>query len=381
MLFYYDFILVLVPNNKQQHYVPRCYLKPFTHNGEGNAICLYSISNAKFIRFAPVKGQCAKSYFYGKDLKIEKALQIIEGDYARVIKLVQNNSALSAAELQTLREFAYLQFRRTDMALQRQKMLKEDLYDTQYSGMELSYTPKLNVSHKQMLLECIKLWIDTREIISDLEVVIVKNNSSLEFVTSDDPSICTNRLLFQRLQENTSGIGSAGTLFFMPLTPKFLLVCYDRDVYTIKGKVGHYISISKRKDINALNELQYLKAQNNIYLTDSEDNQIVEKEFNLVKPRRLMSWHKITVYVPTNDNPGKGKRHLINKSENKRYRIATENEKNNSLERLITMSHIFPNPLNWFSPLKYSLRPKFYYDGSVTGPLRLKAIRYIRKNR
>src|SRR6185312_2249221 len=71
-----------VASNKNQHFVPRCYLKPFTLNGEGLAISLLNVDQHRLVLTAPVKHQCSGDYFYGKDLQIEKALQHIEGLYA-----------------------------------------------------------------------------------------------------------------------------------------------------------------------------------------------------------------------------------------------------------------------------------------------------------
>ena len=53
-------------NLKNQHFVPRCLLKPFTQDGEGKAINVYNIRHDKLIQNAPVKGQCARDYLYGE---------------------------------------------------------------------------------------------------------------------------------------------------------------------------------------------------------------------------------------------------------------------------------------------------------------------------
>lgn len=58
--------------NKNQHFVPRCYLRPFTANGEGVVINLYNIDRQKFIPNAPVKNQCSGNYFYGQDDVLKK---------------------------------------------------------------------------------------------------------------------------------------------------------------------------------------------------------------------------------------------------------------------------------------------------------------------
>lgn len=69
-------------SNKNQHYVPQCYLRQFAAGNSASAINLFNIDREKFINCAPLKNQCSKSYFYGDDLELEKALQPIEGCYA-----------------------------------------------------------------------------------------------------------------------------------------------------------------------------------------------------------------------------------------------------------------------------------------------------------
>ena len=68
--------------NKNQHFVPRCYLRPFTLDSANVAINLFNIDRMKFVERAPVKHQCSRDYFYGEDPALEKALQAEEGLYA-----------------------------------------------------------------------------------------------------------------------------------------------------------------------------------------------------------------------------------------------------------------------------------------------------------
>lgn len=70
--------------NKNQHFVPRCYLRPFTLDSANVAINLFNIDRMKFVERAPVKHQCSRDYFYGEDPALEKALQAEEGLYVSV---------------------------------------------------------------------------------------------------------------------------------------------------------------------------------------------------------------------------------------------------------------------------------------------------------
>ncbi|MCF6263399.1 MAG: DUF4238 domain-containing protein [Xanthomonadales bacterium] len=48
--------------NKNQHFVPRCYLKAFSKDGEGLAINLFNIGRKRLIQNAPLKHQCSKNH-------------------------------------------------------------------------------------------------------------------------------------------------------------------------------------------------------------------------------------------------------------------------------------------------------------------------------
>ncbi|WP_394365145.1 DUF4238 domain-containing protein [Paraburkholderia kirstenboschensis] len=99
---------VEVRSNKNQHFVPRCYLKAFTRD-EGNAtIKIFNIDRRKFIPTAPVKNQCSGSYFYGDDPKLEEAIQSCEGQDTFSIKTTRASFAICKSASQNPRAQADL---------------------------------------------------------------------------------------------------------------------------------------------------------------------------------------------------------------------------------------------------------------------------------
>src|SRR5258707_8720574 len=64
--------------SKNQHYVPRHYLRRFAFP-DGKRILTYLIKSESFPPPAPIKTQCSKPYFYGKDTRFEKILTELEG--------------------------------------------------------------------------------------------------------------------------------------------------------------------------------------------------------------------------------------------------------------------------------------------------------------
>jgi hypothetical protein len=97
----------LVPKQKNQHYVPKCHLKPFSVDAQGRAINLFNIAKALTIPNAPVKGQCAKDYLHGTDLRLEDALGKIESHYGQIVHPLASQTSIAASEMSFLCSFAY----------------------------------------------------------------------------------------------------------------------------------------------------------------------------------------------------------------------------------------------------------------------------------
>ena len=90
----------------------------FLRTKAAQAICLFHVRSRKFVQDTSVKGQCARPYFYGNDLILERALQDIEARYARVFRNVSAQSATPGDEnLARLRDFMILQFSRTEAVI------------------------------------------------------------------------------------------------------------------------------------------------------------------------------------------------------------------------------------------------------------------------
>lgn len=285
-------------DHKRQHYVPRCYFKPFSLEGDGVAINLYNISSAKAVQNVSVRGQCAKNYLYSSDLRLESALKKLEDEYAYILRLLQDHSYQpSQDDLFFLRGFAYMQHARTEMAIRRMREQHEGLHTAVFEGKP-GTPPDRDLSDRALMLDSMRAYMGTRHLIEDLKVCILRNQTQHDFITSDDPSVFTSRFYVQKLRRRNFGLASSGAQFFLPLTPRLLLICYDSSVYTVPGKIGCWVTITKPSDVIALNELQYLKAAENIYFADWGCGDHVMKMFDAVSARRPESWCEYTVLVP-----------------------------------------------------------------------------------
>lgn len=335
-------------------------MKPFSINSEGTQICLYNFKLRSSVNSAPMKHQCAKDYFYGADGELEKAFQPTESHYASTVRdLTGNHEAqLTDDQLIFLRDFALLQSLRTDAAAKRFALMHNELYE-----MMTKKNPKVLAElalDKQSIIELnLANYSAFRRTISDLKTCIIVNETNTDFVTSDDPAIHTNRFHLQRVKSKTFGIGSAGTLLLMPLSPKHTLLSYDPHVYITPSIVGSTIRTTDVADIEALNSLQYIRTNTNIFFRNWATRQYIADQAGMMIDHRPDTWWRIHFLVPDGGSSRIG-----------RYRGATEEEVLSAKKFVTHYQAIFPEPPTWFSKLKWHPKPRFNNTGTGAGIIR-----------
>jgi hypothetical protein len=164
---------------------------------------MYNTRHKKFIEHASIRGQCARNYLYGKDGKLETLLSEIEGKYAGLVAKVIAEDALDADDWNTLRFFAYLQFRRTEEAISRMRTFYGNLAEGVF-GDDKSEHPPMPRNH-ELMIQSLSMCADSRTFLEDLKTRIIENQAREDFILSDDPAILTNRFYFQRLNKLAPG--------------------------------------------------------------------------------------------------------------------------------------------------------------------------------
>jgi len=343
---------------KNQHFVPRCYLKPFSVSAEGFAINLYNIDRRVGIPNAAIKGQCSKRYFYGKDLRLEKLLEFSEGTYASSLRDIQKPGySLTKSDKAVLLHFGYLQRCRTEATLQRAVMSMAEMADIAFSG-DVPVDQRITMS--DAVLFAMRSFSETMHIVDDLKVCLVRNQTHRPFVTSDDPAVMTNRWYAQspRARGLTGGIGSAGALIFLPLTPAIMAVIYDGDVYSISN-AGGWTRAEKVIDIDSFNEHQFLNCLANIYFADWISLPQVSKAFEAALPNRPAVRHEIiTGELESEDDWGE------------KYRVVPRQELQRKGKVFLHLKATRPQPSRWPSMIRLRSDRKIYYNGTGMGYLR-----------
>ncbi|MDC7675554.1 DUF4238 domain-containing protein [Asticcacaulis machinosus] len=344
-----------MPFNKNQHFVPRCHLKPFSKDGDGLAINLFNLARRRVVIDAPVKSQCSSDYFYGKTPHLESAINTVENGYAKILPtLLHPNGPITGAQSLVLRRFMLLQYLRTEA---RAKAFAKNV-------LAMTNVPAFDIevpAFREVLDECIQSAMlefgDRMKIVDDLKVCLLRNQSKLEFVTSDNPAILANRWHQNdvRTRNRSLGVGRAGTKLMLPLSPQIYCVLYDGDVYSIANS-GGWVDVEKSDDVRKLNEHQVLHCASNIYFRGSHTGEEIADLFERVGHRRLLEPMKIVHSVL---------RHQDDKG--KRYDVVLKDEIKQGEEALVHVSTQHPIPSGWPSFLKRRIGGQVATNGTFAG--------------
>lgn len=250
---------------KNQHYVPRFYMKNFSEivfpnsKKEKSFISFYQFDGDIKRESVPTTSICSEDFFYGEDGVTENELSKKESVWSYALNKVAQDKPLLCEDIESIREFTMYQMIRTKAILSHTQNMAE-VFMTDYLDKCTEIMPKETV--RQMVKEKVKekispnidLAIELLPEIGDLEIAIVNNLTEVEFITSDVPVVITNPVTFNHI-----GIATVGAVLFFPVTPYRLIVMYDEKVY---GNVSS--EIKETNMIDKINKYQYLNADERI---------------------------------------------------------------------------------------------------------------------
>ena len=263
-----------MPNNKKHHYVPRFYLKRFS--SDGRSICLWNIKNKMKVVSANLKNQCYKDYFYGKELKIEEALSLIEGHTAHIFRLIDKYRApppYDSEDYLTLVLYMLMQYGRTAYSADaldemNDKMIKHLLRPkAEAEGIDLS---NVTIGIKDSAQYSLGIISQFYPLMLDLGCKLILNETSTEFVTSDNPVVLYNQLLAFRNHGSNTGLAAKGLQVFLPISSNKLLMFYDRETYGVGAMSKPFVEVSLLRDVYELNTLQMTSAYENVYFENPD---------------------------------------------------------------------------------------------------------------
>ncbi|MDN8008739.1 DUF4238 domain-containing protein [Burkholderia multivorans] len=347
-----NFSNLSMATNKNQHFVPRCYLRSFTKNEENVTINLFNIDRAKLIENAAVKHQCSGSYFYGQDDKLEAAIQGSETAYASLLRRIrQPGYELDDADRHSLRFSWALQHLRTEAASQR--AVKMAASTDAVLGEELL---SFRFGIREAVQIAMQTVVDVSDCVDDLKVCLVKNRTDVPFFTSDDPAVATNRWYLEdrRALGCSFGSSSSGFLAFMPLTPDILFVAYDGDVYTVQHNNG-WVETRSPGDVKALNQHQIMNCFANLYVHDAKFEGEVRRQIADCADRRLEAKHRVNYAIL--DEEGSSHTHS-------RYRVVEPTDETRQGKAILHMQTLHPHPTRWPAFLRWRAPGVVYTNGT-----------------
>lgn len=331
-----------------------------------NAINLLNIRSGRAVVNAPLRSQCARNYLYSpaSDMRLEKLLQELEGAYANALRHFDDPGLpATSSVIADLRLFTFIQYLRTDQAMRSRKQAEADVYTMTFEGRMATHAPPPRHEAKtdrEFMVATMRDGMLHVKYIADLKFCIIDNNTNLDFVTSDDPSVLTNRFLKQRHGHANFGLASSGVMFVLPLSPRRLFLLYDGNVYTIPDKENGRLKLRREASVRAFNELQFMKAGENIYFSDWNSRDRVAADLSAVSNHRRESW--ITVQVLVRDDRSDGR---------EAYRVPrSEEERSEAREKLVHMASVFPTSTTWATEIKLRSPSRTYQNGSALGMVR-----------
>lgn len=253
--------------------MPRFYMKRFSIDGK--TINLVHLPSLRTVLGGKLKTQCRRDYFYGREGNMEDALAIIEGHIAGVLKGMSNSATLppyGTEDNRLLLIFALIQHFRTLYAAEAvnesvDKMTR--LAFENHPSFQGNAMDKVKFEFTNAPQYSISLAMKNYELLLDMGCKLLRIQCDGEFVTSDNPAIFHNQLMFFRRYGGNTGIASKGLQIFLPIDPKNALMYYDRDVYRVGPAGEKSIAITNLRDVQQLNRLQVASARENVYFLNN----------------------------------------------------------------------------------------------------------------
>jgi len=272
-------------------------------------INLINIKSKKVIHGASLRDQCQKDYLYGNDGIFEKNLSEMEGAFHQIIDSLVSTETIGR-DFETryhIIELLALQKSRTLQAEEELNRMADQLSKLMmYNKLDREVLEKVEVGIRDAAALSVVEMLKYCPIMYDLKHFLVINRTATPFIISDNPVLHTNWFCRSRLPKHSGvGIAKSGLQIFMPIAPYHALLLHDKYVYESDSK-NQVVLLRSQREVDSINEVQWLNAYKNIYFPSSFSSTQVEQclswpreESNLSKVERLNATGQAGVYIQT----------------------------------------------------------------------------------
>lgn len=243
-------------NKKYNHYVPKFYLRFFSPNKK--SVGVYIFENEKKLLRASLNSVGGYNYLYGQDGSLEEWFRNLERQWNAILKKIIETRTfdINDEEYTLLLMFVYLSearsLRKADEINDFINYLMITIWNTN-NIKKINYDTTI-VKNTIPNLYSINNIRDVLPVLFDLKFVLILNQTSSQFITSDCIVNIYNQFLIEKGFKRGYGYGSIGIQIFIPISPYCCLCLYDHKIYDAKVK-NDIIIIKNQKEINKMNEL------------------------------------------------------------------------------------------------------------------------------
>jgi len=264
------------PPTRNQHYVPRFYLKRFAdQNGK---LSVLNIPKEATYADVPYMSQCHKTNFYGEDGEWETRLSSMESGWSTATSKLINREPVTFNDVNLVKQFALYQRQRTlaqDEFAKRQfasvlmdaaqmQLRNQSRNQQPYTDAEIARASSEEAERETVPGSGIGLLKDMEPYTDDLDLAVIRYETANELLSSDVPVVAINKF-----SERDIGIACMGFILFFPLTPHDLVVIYDGDMYsTYRGQL--YAVSRDEMEVETLNVFQYISAETIVFAQKQE---------------------------------------------------------------------------------------------------------------
>jgi hypothetical protein len=279
----------MATDKKNQHYIPKFYLRNFSYQNNKKQIGVFNIQSQFYYSQANLKHQGSKNFFYGTDGVIEDNLSVIEGDLARIIKVVLETNQLPKKESEEHIEllfFVALTDLRNPVRIEGAKLMFQEMASRIREMDENADTERFvpSMTHEEVIAMSFSGLKDVVRTISDLDYKLLFNKTSKPFISSDFPIVKYNQYLeAKKWPQSKTGYGLTGLQIFIPLSSDVAILFFDSDIYKVGDKKQKSYSITKEEDIDSLNILQFINCFETIFFDEKADEIYIRHLFKKSK--------------------------------------------------------------------------------------------------